>query len=154
MIDGALAGRMIRSRLTTAEEKHQVFISHSSKDKQFARWLAVDLANAGHSAWLDEWKIRVGESIPTRVGEGIEECDALVVVLSEHAVKSQWVENEWQAKYLHEIRDRRVRVLPALLQKCEIPTLLQAKKYADFTCDWTDGLEELLIALRAAAPRV
>ncbi len=148
MIDGALADRMIRSRLTAADSTTQVFISHSSKDKQFARWLAVDLANAGHSAWLDEWKIRVGESIPTRIAEGIDECDALVVVLSEHAVKSQWVENEWQAKYLHEIRDRQVRVLPVLLQKCEVPTLLRAKKYADFTFDWSEGFEELLIALR------
>lgn len=125
-----------------------MFISHSSKDKQFARWLAVELANSGHSPWLDEWKIRVGESIPLKVSQGIKDCHALIVVLSEHAVASRWVENEWHAKYWDEISEGRVMVLPVLLKKCEIPTLLKAKKYADFTEDYNEGLETLLIALK------
>jgi hypothetical protein len=148
LIDGALADRLIRSQLTEPAVACRIFISYSSKDKQFAKWLAVDLANAGHSVWLDEWRIRVGESIPTRVAEGIEHCDTLVVVLSDHAVKSHWVENEWQAKYMAELKDGKVRVLPALLQECEVPTLLRPKKYADFTDQWSEGLEELLVALR------
>jgi hypothetical protein len=117
-------------------------------DKQFARWLTVDLGKAGHSPWLDEWKIRVGESIPKKISEGIEDCDVVVVVLSEHALKSRWVENEWQAKYWQEIMDDKILVLPILLKQCEVPTLLQAKKYADFTESYNHGLEDLLLALQ------
>lgn len=148
IIDNALASRMIVARTTETTTHKQVFISHSSKDKQFAKWVAVDLANAGHSAWLDEWKIRVGESIPTRVAQGIDECDPLIVVLSEHAVVSHWVEREWQAKYWDEVKDGRVRVLPVLLQQCELPTLLRTKRYANFVDGYNRGLEELLAALK------
>jgi hypothetical protein len=147
LIESTLNERMFFSRLICGG-KNDLFISHSSKDKQFARWLAVDLANAGHSPWLDEWQIRVGESIPRKISQGIESCNALIVILSEDAVASRWVENEWQAKYWDEITAERVRVLPILLKPCVIPTLLKTKKYADFTKDYNRGLEELLIALQ------
>lgn len=147
LINNELAERMFTARLTESETK-KVFISHSSKDKEFVRWLAVDLANAGHYPWLDEWEIRVGESIPTKVSQGIQSCDAMVVVLTEHAVTSRWVENEWQAKYWEEITEGQIKVLPALARQCEIPTFLKAKKYANFTQSYTDGLESLLLALQ------
>lgn len=147
LIDNELAERMFVARLTSSENK-EVFISHSSKDKQFATRLSVDLANAGHSPWLDEWKIRVGESIPLKVSEGIETCDAMIVVLSEHAVASKWVENEWQTKYWEEITKGQVKVLPVLLKQCQIPTLLKIKKYADFTQGYNLGLESLLVGLQ------
>lgn len=148
LIEGELAERMFVTRLTSGGKK-RVFISHSSKDKQFARWLAVELANSGHSPWLDEWEIRVGESIPLKISQGVKNCHALVVLLSEHAVASRWVENEWAAKYWEEITEGRAMVLPVLLKKCEIPTLLKVKKYADFTKDYNAGLENLLVALKS-----
>lgn len=147
LVDEELAGRMFVARLMSGGKKN-VFISHSSKDKQFAKWLAVELANSGHSPWLDEWKIRVGESIPVKVSQGIKDCEALIVVLSEHAVASRWVENEWQAKYWDEIALGHILVLPVLFKECEIPTLLKTKRYADFTKNYNEGLESLLIALK------
>jgi hypothetical protein len=139
-----LYGRLANARETS---RRTLFISHSSLDKKFAKWLAIDLSNAGHSAWLDEWEIRVGDSIPSKISEGLNGCDVMVIVLSEHSVKSQWVENEWQAKYWQEIQERRTLVLPALLRSCEIPILLRAKKYADFSKDYNFGLGEILDAL-------
>ena len=147
LIEGELSKRMFITRLASGGKK-RVFISHSAKDKEFARTLADELANTGHSPWLDEWKIRVGESIPVKISEGIKDCDALIVVLSEHAVASRWVENEWQAKYWDEIEAGHVMVLPVLLKKCEIPTLLKTKRYANFVEDYNEGLESLLIALK------
>jgi hypothetical protein len=146
LIDNELAERWVQAKIARPRSK-KVFISHSSKDKQFARWLSVDLGNVGHDPWLDEWKIRVGESIPLKVSEGIETCDAMIVVLSESAMKSKWVENEWHAKYWEEIEKSKVMVLPALLQQCEIPVLLKTKKYADFRHDYASGLEDLLVSL-------
>ena len=146
LVGSELTERMFTARLTNGSRKN-VFISHSSRDKEFAKYLAAELADAGHSVWLDEWKIKVGESIPLKISQGIKDCDALIVVLSEHAVSSKWVENEWHAKYWDEVSEGRVMVLPVLLKECEIPTLLKAKKYADFTKDYARGLESLLVAL-------
>jgi hypothetical protein len=146
LISEQLSERMFHARLVTGNNK-RVFISHSSKDKQFARFLSVDLANAGHHPWLDEWDIRVGESIPTKIADGLENCDALIIILSEHSVSSKWVESEWQAKYWDEITQGRIQVLPVLLKPCNVPTLLKTKKYANFTDDYDRGLEELLLGL-------
>lgn len=144
----SLFNRMQEAQLNRIGFGKRVFLSHSSKDKEFVKWIAVDLGNAGHLPWLDEWEIRVGESIPTRVSEGIEQADAVAVVLSNNAVASRWVEREWQAKYWRELSEHRIMVLPILYQDCRIPTLLATKKYADFRSDYRSGLKQLLSALK------
>jgi len=146
LVQADLMDRMFTARLTRGSGK-RVFISHSSKNKQFATWLSVDLANVGHDPWLDEWKILAGESIPAKISKGIEDCDFVVVVLSEHAVASHWVEREWQAKYWDEVSRGEIQVIPALLRKCEIPLLMRTKKYADFSESYNHGLEDLLVAI-------
>lgn len=147
LIENLLADRMFSARLTEATKGARVFISHSSKDKQFARWISVDLKNAGHRIWFDEWDIKVGDSIPRKIGHGLDECDYVAVVLSKFAVESRWVENEWHTKYWDEIEKNKVMVLPLLKEDCAIPSLLKIKKYADFRFDYTQGLEDLMHAL-------
>lgn len=51
----------------------KIFLSHSSSDKPFVHKLAEDLRARDHAIWLDEWEIRVGECIPTRIEEGLQE---------------------------------------------------------------------------------
>jgi predicted peroxiredoxin len=70
------------------------FISHSSKDKPFVRQLAADLVAAGVQIWLDEQRIRVGDSIPERIAQGVAESDFFLVVISADSVKSAWVQKE------------------------------------------------------------
>ncbi|MGA4632423.1 toll/interleukin-1 receptor domain-containing protein [Pseudomonas solani] len=125
----------------------KIFISHSSKDKQFARWISVDLANSGHKPWLDEWDIKAGESIPKKIGEGLRECDFIIVVLSESSVTSNWVEVEWQSKYWEEVQSGRVSVIPVLIADCEVPHLLMHKKYADFRYSYSDGYNDILLSI-------
>jgi hypothetical protein len=125
----------------------KVFISHSSRDKAFARQIAQSLIDHDHSPWLDEWEIRVGESITRKIEEGLGSTDFIAVILSPHSVQSNWVEREWQAKFWDEIKHNRVTVLPVLKDVCEIPKLISDKKYADFSNNFDSGLTELLIAL-------
>lgn len=147
-IENILMDRLFIARFDAKPNQgKKVFISHSSKDKQFARWLSIDLANSGHRPWLDEWEIRAGDSIPTQIGIGIEECQFVLLLLSKKSVSSHWVEREWQAKYWNEVQDNKVMVIPVLIENCDIPTLLQTKKYADFRTDYTDGLRTLLTSL-------
>ncbi len=148
LVEAALVERLSDARYSTKKRRGMnVFISYSSKDRQFTRWIGVDLANTGHHIWFDEWKIQVGESIPQKIGEGIQNADALLVVLSQHSTKSKWVEREWQNKYWDEVNEGDVKVLPVLYQDCKIPELLKIKKYADFREDYNDGLQDILKAL-------
>lgn len=125
----------------------KIYISHSSKDKDFARQLASDLSDLGYEPWLDEWEIKVGECIVTRIGDGIAEADYVVIVLSPSSVKSGWVEREWKAKYWDEIEQNKTFVLPTLIENCEIQQLLKTKKYADFRKKYSVGLVQLMSSI-------
>jgi hypothetical protein len=125
-----------------------VFLSHSSKDKDFVRWLAHQLKELGNQVWLDEWEIRVGDCIVTEIEKGIRDCDYVVIVLSPNAVSSTWVDREWKAKYWDEIQSCQTLVLPVLAEKCDIPTLLKTRNFADFTSDnKAIALARLVIAM-------
>lgn len=145
----------LRDRWLEAQERRKdgfgVFVSHSSKDQEAVRHIAVDIANAGFRPWLDEWEIMAGESIPKKISEGIEHCQVMLVVLSPESVQSGWVEREWHTKYWDEIQEKRVCVIPLLLKRCEIPVLLRPRKYANFSDSYADGFNELLDALRNLA---
>jgi len=84
-------------------------------------------------------KYKAGDSIPTQIGIGIDDCDFVLLLLSEKSTSSNWVEREWQAKYWREVQENKVMVIPVLVEDCKIPTLLQTKKYADFRSDYTEG---------------
>jgi len=121
-----------------------IFISHSSKDKQFARKLAETLRKFGHKPWLDEWEIKVGECIPTKIEEGLMDTDYVVLVLTKNSINSNWVDKEWKAKYWEEIHTKDTIILPILLEDCKIPELLKTKKYANFKEDFSVGMVELM----------
>lgn len=124
-----------------------IYISYSTDDKKFAKKLTKDLEKSGHKPWLDEWEIKVGDSIHKKLEEGIANADFVVVILSPNAVQSGWVDNEWRAKHWEEIKKKEVLVLPVLLRDCEIPTLLKTKKYADFRKDHSRGIAQLMAAI-------
>ena len=111
----------------------KVFLSHSSKDKAFTRKLASRLAEYDIEFWLDEAEINVGDSLMIRISSAIEETDFIAVVLSHESVSSNWVQVELQMAMNRELSDKQVRVLPILIEKCEIPMFLRDKLYADFT---------------------
>jgi hypothetical protein len=124
--------------------KPKVFLSHTSADKQVARRLSLELAKAGVDVWLDEWAIKVGESISRKIDDALQECRYLILLLSPNAVSSNWVEKEWRAAFWRETESGEVVVLPAMAEKCELPPLLRDKKYADLSTSFGDGVRELL----------
>lgn len=124
-----------------------VFISHSSKDKKFVAILAKALNDRGIVTWVDDWRIKVGQPIPGRIAQGISRSDFFLIVLSQAATESRWVENELNSAYFEATRQSKDSVLPVLLEKVEIPTLLRSVKYADFSESFDKGLNDLLGSL-------
>lgn len=125
----------------------RIFLSHSSEDKEFVRRLFEDLRALGHSPWLDEWQIKVGDCIVSSIQDGLQSSDYIIVVLSPAAVASGWVEREWKDAYWSEVSAGRTIVLPVLLADCEIPILIRTKKYADFRRKYELGLATLCQAI-------
>lgn len=123
-----------------------IFLSHNSKDKPFVRKLADDLRKKGHYVWVDEAEIKVGDSLIGKIEEGIENTEYLGVVISNNSNKSEWVNREVRTALNQEIHNKKVKVLPILIEDVEIPTFLLDKKYADFTSDdnYDNALQDIL----------
>lgn len=123
-----------------------VFLSHNMEDKTFVRQLARDLDNHGVKYWLDEAEIKVGDSLIEKIRSGLDEVDFVAVILSPNSIASAWVQREMDVAMNQEIYGKRVKVLPIMYQKCELPGFLLGKLYADFTDNtlYEKALEKLV----------
>ena len=124
-----------------------VFISYSSKDSHFVGRLARDLRKLGQDVWLDKFKIKVGDSIPGKVGEGLSISDYFLIVLSPNSVSSKWVFSELESALNEQYSGRIEKILPVMFKECEVPTLLRKLKYADCSDKYEIGFSELVDAL-------
>ncbi|BAY44255.1 hypothetical protein SAMD00079811_18510 [Scytonema sp. HK-05] len=123
-----------------------VFLSHNKEDKPFVRKLARDLDNHGVKIWLDEAEIKVGESLIGKIRSGLDKVDYVAVILSPNSIASSWVQREVDVAMNQEIMGKRVKVLPIMYRKCELPGFLLGKLYADFTEEsrYEDAFEKLV----------
>jgi len=123
-----------------------VFISHSSYDKPFVRRLSEELSKHGISSWVDEGELHYGDSLVQKISDAIEHISLVLAVISEHSVNSSWVRQELDWAMTKEIKNRRVVVIPTVIQKCDIPFFLSNKLYADFTnADAFDKMVQRLV---------
>lgn len=154
---GLVASDLVEEGEQLKAERHQsdanrrvAFLSHSAKDKPFIRQLAGDLNANGITVWLDEQRIRVGDSIPERVAQGLAESDFFVFAVSRNSTESEWVKRELNNALVAEIERRKVRVLPLKIDGSAMPSIISDKKYADFSVSYKAGLEELLKTLKGS----
>src|SRR5690349_5788526 len=132
----------------------RVFLSHSSQDKPFVRQLANFLERGDLAEpWLDEREIAPGENIVLKVQEGLENAHVALVILSPASVASNWVSEEWTAKFWQQVKSGKVTVVPVLYQDCKIPALLQNKKYFDLRTNHTEGFRQIRAWLLGLVPR-
>ena len=64
------------------EFTHDVFLSHSSKEKMLVRPLAEWLWQDGLRVWFDEWVLKLGDSVPAKIEEGLEHSRVMVICMS------------------------------------------------------------------------
>lgn len=145
VIDLAVAAKEVRHQSDGGAKI--AFLSHSSVDKPFVRQLASDLKSHGIQVWLDEQNIKVGESIPEKISQGLAESDYFVFITSESSVSSEWVKKELNSALVTEVEKRAVHVLPIKLDGSKVPNAIADKKYADFSSSYRNGLTELLQAM-------
>ena len=126
-----------------------IFISHNHQDKTFVHCLGADLAANGVRPWIDDAEVNIGDSLISKIGAAIDEMEYFGIVLSPSSVASAWVRQELEQALATQLASRQIKVLPILLEKCEIPAFLRGKLYADFTqfASYDESLARLLKAL-------
>ena len=71
----------------------RVFLSYAQTDRHLARTLAKDLSAAGFAVWSDR-EVMPGDNWARKIAEALDESDAMVVIVSPAAAKSEWVRRE------------------------------------------------------------
>lgn len=110
----------------------RVFICHATEDKPSAHRIAAYMRQAGAEVWLDEWEIKVGDSIVEKVNAGLSGATHMLLLLSATSVQKPWVRREFSSTLMRQLSSNSVRVLPVLLESCEVPSILSDIRYADF----------------------
>lgn len=129
-----------------------VFLSHSSKDKQFVRKLDSSLTGSGIRTFLDERDIKLGDSIPKRVYDALGAATDVIYVISRNALTSKWVEEELGVAKMRQRQDHGIRVLPVLIDDAELPFTVAHVKCL-IVRNWMEpeafsaGLQEILETL-------
>ena len=127
-----------------AFEYYSCFISYSSKDQDFADRLYADLQNKGVRCWFAPEDMKIGDKIRDRIDQSIRIHDKLLLVLSEHSIGSEWVEDEVDAAYEQEQQRGKTVLFPIRLDSAVMDTdkawaskLRRSRHIGDFT-EWKD----------------
>jgi hypothetical protein len=131
------------SLLNQAIEHYSCFISYSTKDQEFAERLHADLQNKGVRCWFAPHDLRIGDKILDKIDEAIRLRDRVLLVLSEHSIKSDWVEDEVTAGFEEERKRGQIVLFPVRVDEAVMKTneawaaKLRARLIGDFQ-HWKD----------------
>lgn len=119
-----------------------LFFSYSRDDSDFVLRLAHQLRDAGASIWLDQLDIAPGNHWDSTIEEALQASGYLLVVLSKTSVESNNVMDE-----VSFAMEEDKKVIPLLVEDCEIPFRLRRLQHADFKESHRSGIEQLIEAL-------
>jgi TIR domain/Restriction endonuclease len=131
-------------------ESARVFLSYARPDRSAAEDIAQALKLADFQVWFDSWELRPGDSIATKIREGLSASDFLVVLLSPDSANSRWVREEVTLSLSNELRQRAISVVPAILRHCDVPQALRGFLPINLSDDRATGVAKLVERLRLA----
>lgn len=109
----------------------RIFISYSRRDGSYANKLYRALSHLHVGGFLDQVDIAAGASWDNAIREAIRDADAVVVLLSENSVQSNFVLAELGVAW--NLDKPIIPVIPpgADLSSAELPPILQDLKFVD-----------------------
>src|SRR5437764_657828 len=72
----------------------RVFLSYSESDREPAKELASHLEKMGHSVWYRDGALFPGDNWALEIGKALDHSEAMVLLISPEAMKSDWVRKE------------------------------------------------------------
>jgi len=98
----------------------RIFISYSSKDQDIVAQMSRQLKQSGHPVWLNTDSIPKAEHWYDEMVKGLGQTDLLILVVSEDAMASKWVTEEWKT-----FLKMGKRIIPVLYKECKVPQAIK-----------------------------
>lgn len=92
----------------------KVFISHTTRDKEIARAISIDLKKNNIYTFFDE-KSTPGSKIHRQTDSLLRSADVIIAILSKHSFSSEWVRKELDEALFNE--KFKNKFFPVLLSK-------------------------------------
>ena len=112
---------------------YQVFISHSSKDKNFADAIVAKLEGRSIRCWVAPRDIPVGVEWAAAILNGIEQCQLMVIIFSQNSNNSPQVLREVERAINH-----RLTIIPIRIEDM-LPT--GSMEYYLSAVHWLDAID-------------
>jgi hypothetical protein len=136
---------------------NSIFISHASRDADFALKLAGDLRKRGHEAltYADlEAEGKRDSDLDKRLAGVIASSSYFVPVITPAVQERSWFKQEITTALREEAPQGRVMILPALKEPCVLPEPLGVRSPVDFSKSYPEGLHNLCDRLSAPPPEL
>ncbi len=99
------------------------------------------------NVWFDEANMTIGSLPGDEAKKAIEEVQYVLVLLSAQSLKSKWVIQEIEMALEIEAKINRVKVLPVLLDDCEVPNSLRDRVHGRLRS--VDDLEKVAAMIKS-----
>jgi hypothetical protein len=118
-----------RTAAEAAQSRETIFVSYSRGDWEgFVSDLVKRLTDKGFRIWIDQDLIVGGDEWMDTIGEALDICKVLVLVMSPEALESRYVKMEYRYFVNHD-----KRIVPILYREVDrIPFELCTTQYVDF----------------------
>jgi TIR domain-containing protein len=123
----------------------EVFLSHSSQDRQFATDLASVVRRHGIPVWYSQTNIVGAQQWQDEIGAALRRCDWFALILSPQSAASMWVKRE--LSYALQQNRFENRIVPIVYQSSNFEQLswtLSLFQMVNFTPVLDDGYRDLL----------
>lgn len=143
------------------EGMYDVFLCHSSQDKDSVMAIGRRLLDRGILPWLDEWEVRPGTSWLVAIQEKISSLPSVAIFVGANGI------GPWQQEEVHSLIRKFIEngrpCIPVVLEGCPnvpaLPAFLSSMRWVDFRNRNADSMAELIWGITgtldcgAAAPR-
>lgn len=123
----------------------EVFLSHSSQDREFVSRLANELRRHNIPIWYSQTNIMGAQQWHDEIGDALRRCDWFLVVLSPRSVESMWVKRELMFALQQKRFDK--QIVPIVYESCDYEHLswvLPSFQVVDFQAVFEQSCRNLL----------
>jgi hypothetical protein len=120
-----------------------VFLSYSTKDYFFAELAEIKLEEAGIRLWRDQGDLMAGTDWRKGIENGIANCHAVLVALSNESSLSSYVTYEWAYAI-----GKGKPIIPLKLEDCAMHPKIETIQYLDFSVPSALPWESLIDRIR------
>ncbi len=113
----------------------KTFLSYSRADAPFVEELYRRLTRDGVDCFYDQESIAWGTNWVRELERGLDECDTVVLVLTENFIRSKWTKLERTSVIADDPDAIKYKIRPLLRAPCELPRFLKPIQRIDVTTD-------------------